>query len=95
MLFIGAGPDDYLVKRFCADHRWAPYLGPLFGREKVKYCITGQLLLMPGAVGLAILDAIAICTPIVTTNMPFHGPEYLTSGSNGVMVALPPIGQGF
>jgi glycosyltransferase involved in cell wall biosynthesis len=89
MLFIGAGPDDYLVKRFCKDHQWALYLGPLFGREMVKYCVMAKLLLMPGAVGLAILDAFAMRTPIVTTNMPFHGPEidYLMSGSNGLLVA--------
>jgi glycosyltransferase involved in cell wall biosynthesis len=89
MLFIGAGPDDYLVRQFCADHPWARYLGPLFGREKVKFCLLAQLLLMPGAVGLAVLDAFAIRTPLVTTDVPFHGPEieYLTSGSNGLTTA--------
>jgi glycosyltransferase involved in cell wall biosynthesis len=88
MLFIGAGPDDHLVKRFCADHEWALYLGPLFGREMVKYCAIAQLTLMPGAVGLGILDAFAMRIPMVTCQIPFHGPEieYLTSGLNGLMV---------
>jgi hypothetical protein len=44
---------------------------------------------MPGAVGLAILDSFAMQIPIITTDMPFHGPEieYLKNEYNGVMVA--------
>lgn len=88
MLFVGAGSDALMVKRFCDESGWAHYLGPLFGRDKVKYCMMAKLLLMPGAVGLAILDAFAMRIPIVTTDVPFHGPEidYLKSGDNGLMV---------
>ena len=87
MIFIGAGSDDHLVKRFCADHSWATYLGGVFGREKVKYFMMAKLFLMPGLVGLAILDAFALGAPLVTTDVP-HSPEieYLENGRNGIMV---------
>jgi glycosyltransferase involved in cell wall biosynthesis len=88
MLFIGAGTDDYLVKQFCDLRPWAVYLGPVFGREKVKYCMLGCLLLIPGAIGLVVLDAFAIQIPIVTTEIPSHGPEiaYLTNDYNSAIV---------
>jgi glycosyltransferase involved in cell wall biosynthesis len=89
MFFVGTGPDAPMVKQFCEERPWALYFGPLFGREKVKVCMLARLLLMPGAVGLAILDAFAMRMPIVTTDFGFHGPEidYLENGHNGVMIA--------
>jgi L-malate glycosyltransferase len=88
MIFIGAGPEDHLVKSFCANRPWATYLGSVFDREKVKYFMMAKLFLMPGLVGLAILDAFALGAPIVTTDVPAHSPEieYLENGRNGIMV---------
>jgi len=88
MLFVGVGSDAPIVKRFCAEQSWAFYLGPLFEREKAKVYMLAKLLLMPGAVGLAILDAFAMRVPIVTTGFRLHGPEidYLENDHNGVMV---------
>jgi glycosyltransferase involved in cell wall biosynthesis len=47
-----------------------------------------KAFLMPGLVGLAVLDAFAYGTPMVTTDLPYHSPEidYLEDGVNGVMV---------
>jgi glycosyltransferase involved in cell wall biosynthesis len=89
MLFVGSGADAPRVERFCAEHGWAHYLGPVFGRDKVKLCMLAKLMLMPGAVGLAILDSFAMRMPIITTDMPYHGPEidYLQHGHNGLIVA--------
>jgi glycosyltransferase involved in cell wall biosynthesis len=90
MIFIGAGPDEDLVRKFCSENSWAVYAGPVFGDDRMKYSSIARLLLLPGAVGLAILDAFAMRVPIVTMEMPFHGPEieYLNSGWNGLMVEL-------
>src|SRR5262249_20738395 len=46
-----------------------------------------KLLLVPGAVGLVALDSFALGIPLVTTNWPWHGPEfeYLTPGANAVV----------
>jgi len=43
---------------------------------------------MPGAVGSVVLDAFALGVPMVTTDIPNHGPEidYLVDGKNGVIV---------
>jgi glycosyltransferase involved in cell wall biosynthesis len=44
-------------------------------------------MLMPGQVGLAIIDSFVFGTPVVTTNNGIHSPEieYLKQGSNGLM----------
>jgi glycosyltransferase involved in cell wall biosynthesis len=44
-----------------------------------------ELFLMPGLVGLAIVDAFAARLPVVTTSIPIHSPEieYLQPGENG------------
>jgi glycosyltransferase involved in cell wall biosynthesis len=47
-----------------------------------------KLFLMPGLVGLAVLDAAAARLPVVTTAYPWHSPEiaYLEDGVNGAIV---------
>jgi L-malate glycosyltransferase len=44
-------------------------------------------LLMPGLVGLVIVDSFVTCLPMFTTDTPIHSPEiaYLIQGVNGVM----------
>lgn len=88
MLFIGGGPDDYLVKEFCSHHYWAKQFGPISGVERVKYFKLSKLQLMPGLVGLGILDSFALGVPLFTTNIDYHSPEieYLDSGYNGMIV---------
>ena len=69
-------------------HSWIKYIGPKFDQEKVPYFMLSKLFLMPGVVGLAVLDAFALAVPLVTTAVPGHGPEigYLDDGTNGVVV---------
>lgn len=88
VIFIGSGPDEHLVTTFCEHNTWAHYVGSISGIERVKYFSIGKLLLMPGAVGLAILDSFALNLPMITTNILTHGPEidYLDSEVNGLMV---------
>lgn len=90
-VFVGAGPDDHLVKEAAEKHKWIHYVGPKFDEEKVPYFMLSKLLLMPAAVGLAVLDAFALEVPLVTTDGPFHGPEieYLVDGANGVCLPNP------
>ena len=88
IVFLGGGVDRPLADAFAAKHDWAVSCGPVFGREKAIYMKLAKLLLMPGLVGLAIIDAFAAEIPIVTTNVPYHSPEieYLNSGKNGEMI---------
>ena len=91
MIFIGAGPDDIKVRNAAVKKAWIRYLGPKFDEEKVPYFMLAKLFLMPGLVGLAVLDAIALETPLITTNIPYHSPEinYLLDGINGIIVQEP------
>lgn len=88
MIFIGAGVDEGLVEEAAREYDWIHYVGPKFDEEKVPYFMLSKLFLMPGLVGLAVLDAFALETPLVTTAIPYHSPEidYLEDGVNGVIV---------
>ena len=87
MIFIGSGEDFYKVKEAAKDQGWIHCLGSKFGQERVKYFRISAVQLMPGAVGLGILDSFAMETPLVTTVQDFHGPEisYLENGKNGII----------
>lgn len=88
MIFIGSGVDASKITQAAARHSWIHYVGPKFGKDRVKYFKISALFLMPGLVGLGILDAFALETPIVTTHYEFHSPEieYLEQGKNGLIV---------
>lgn len=88
MIFIGSGIDAPKITRAAVQYPWIHYVGPKFGKDRVKYFKISTLFLMPGLVGLGILDAFALETPIVTTNYEFHSPEieYLEHGKNGLIV---------
>lgn len=91
MVFLGGGPDKALVDAFAAAHNWAVSCGPTFARDKAAKLKLAKLFLMPGLVGLAVIDCFAAEVPIVTTNYPYHSPEieYLVNGVNGVMLDNP------
>ena len=57
--------------------------------SKVSAMAVAKVLLLPGLVGLGILDGQALGLPLVTTAVPFHSHEiaYLSPGVNGVCVA--------
>jgi L-malate glycosyltransferase len=87
MIFIGSGVDSYKAADAASSHEWIHYVGPKFGPDRVKYFKIASIQLMPGLVGLGILDSFALETPIFTTEFPFHSPEieYLQNNVNGVM----------
>jgi glycosyltransferase involved in cell wall biosynthesis len=63
------------------------YVGPIYGPDRAAYFKLGLAMLMPGLVGLAIVDSFVTQAPIFTTDLPLHSPEiaYLENGINGVM----------
>lgn len=87
LLIIGDGPERDKIMAWCHTHLWMHWVGPRFGREKLAFLSTAQVMLMPGAVGLSILDSFVSTVPIVTTDCRGHGPEiaYLKNGMNGIM----------
>lgn len=90
ILFLGGGPDRRLVTEAAGSRPWMHDIGATFDAEKAPYLRLGKLLLIPGLVGLTILDAFAAGIPLVTVADAYHSPEidYLDDGRNGRM--LPP-----
>jgi glycosyltransferase involved in cell wall biosynthesis len=88
LIVIGDGPERALIEEASVTRPYVRYLGGLFGAEKVKALATASLMLMPGLVGLVVLDSFALEIPLVTTAVDYHSPEieYLEDGVNGVLV---------
>ncbi len=93
LVIIGTGPERALVETAAQRYRWLHYVGPRHDRDKVRHLKLGRVFLMPGLVGLAILDAFALQLPLVTTNCGLHSPEidYLKNGENGWMTEYDPL----
>jgi glycosyltransferase involved in cell wall biosynthesis len=88
MIFLGAGPEYPRIVQASQQNSWIHAVGPKFDADKVPYFALSKLFLLPGLVGLAVLDAFALEVPLVTTNVSFHSPEidYLKNGMNGWIV---------
>lgn len=85
----GTGEQQPAVEAFVANRPWATYVGAVTGEQKAALLGSSQLLLVPGLVGLVVLDAFAASLPLVTTADALHSPEieYLDDGVNGVVLA--------
>lgn len=88
MIFVGAGPESGVVERAANSHPWIHYVGSKIGNERAPYFARSKALLIPGAVGLAVIDSFAAGIPLITVAGNAHGPEldYLTNGVNGLIV---------
>ena len=88
LLVIGDGPLRSFVARAAAHHPWIHDLGRQNDDEKVPYWALSKVLLMPGGVGLVVLDSFALGVPMITTDTHLHGPEidYLRNNVNGLLV---------
>lgn len=88
LIVLGDGPEAQALVKAAAEHRWLHYVGPVFGAEKVRYFSLADVTLLPGVVGLGIVDSFVFGTPMVTIDRRGHGPEieYLVNGENGIIV---------
>jgi glycosyltransferase involved in cell wall biosynthesis len=88
LLVVGAGASSDVVLRAAGAHPWIHCVGPKFGRDKVAYFALSKVFLLPGWVGLAILDSFALEVPLVASASVPHSPEiaYLRDGENGLLV---------
>jgi glycosyltransferase involved in cell wall biosynthesis len=93
LVVVGDGEDRSLVADAAASSSWLDYRGPMFGQEAADLLRQSTLLLMPGLVGLAVVDSFAAGCPLVTVDLDLHSPEieYLRDGVNGVCL---PAGTG-
>jgi glycosyltransferase involved in cell wall biosynthesis len=88
LLIAGDGPDRPIVEQYARTHPWVHFLGRVDGARRATALRAADLVLMPGRVGLVILDAFAAEAPLITTGGDFHSPEieYLVDGENGICV---------
>lgn len=89
LIIVGKGPEQTSIQNFAAANPWVHYVGPKYDDARFPYFAISHLFLMPGLVGLAILDALAAGLPLLTTKCGVHSPEiaYLEDGVNGLMTA--------
>lgn len=88
LLIIGSGPLAKQVQNAADSCPWIHYLGPMNDEEKIPYWAMAKVSLLPGLVGLGVLDSFALGVPLITTNYPYHSPEieYLRDDIDGVIV---------
>lgn len=88
LIVIGDGPDRHLISEASSRHPWIHDVGSKTDKDKVPYWAISKLLLMPGLVGLVVVDSFALGVPLVTTDYPFHSPEidYLKHDINGLII---------
>lgn len=87
LIVVGGGAGLASLQEYALQHPWLHVPGPLFGAEKALMFRIADLGMQPGRVGLVILDCFAAGLPLLTTQIPIHGPEidYLENEINGLM----------
>jgi glycosyltransferase involved in cell wall biosynthesis len=88
LIVIGAGPLTRFVETAARENHWIHYFGPQFGVDRAKYFELAKVSLLPGLVGLGIVDSFAMEVPLITVDLPFHSPEieYLKPNENGLLL---------
>ncbi len=88
LVVIGDGPSRSVIDGAAATRPWVHPVGALTGSDMVRHAALGSVMLNPGLVGLAVLDAFALGLPVVTCDLPLHSPEigYLVDGENGAIL---------
>jgi L-malate glycosyltransferase len=89
LVIIGAGPGVNIAVEATKKNDWIHFVGPKFGHAKVLHLMLGDVFLMPGLVGLSILDAFTLGLPLMTTDCRLHSPEiaYLVHSKNGLITS--------
>ncbi|MFD9969184.1 glycosyltransferase family 4 protein [Streptomyces sp. NPDC059011] len=88
LLVAGDGADRHLVDD-AAARPGGPVIavGHTGGTGTAPLGAVSDVMLMPGRVGLCAVDSFALRTPVVTTDWPWHAPEfeYLADGRNALV----------
>ncbi|MFE2428916.1 glycosyltransferase family 4 protein [Streptomyces sp. NPDC059373] len=88
LLVAGEGADRDLVDAAARAGGPVVPLGRVTGPHTALLGTVSDVMLMPGRVGLCAVDSFALRTPIITTDWPWHAPEfeYLADGRNALVV---------
>ena len=87
LVLVGVGPAESLARAAAREHSYIHFTGPLFGERKHQLFAISRLFVMPGRVGLGIVDAFHHGVPPVATRYPYHSPEfaYMRHEENGLV----------
>jgi L-malate glycosyltransferase len=88
LLVVGGGAAQGELEARSPALPWLHVLGPRFGRDRATALAVADVTLIPGAVGLGVIDSIVAGAPLITSADSPHGPEiaYLNDGDNGRLV---------
>jgi glycosyltransferase involved in cell wall biosynthesis len=83
-LLIGGNGVDADILQPSVARGQVVMLGYAGEREKAFLARSSTVLAMPGRIGLVAVESLALGLPVVTTNWPYHAPEYeyLTEGTS-------------
>jgi glycosyltransferase involved in cell wall biosynthesis len=87
LVVVGDGPEASQIAAAARRFDWVHPVGHCVGAQLAPYLRSAQALLMPGLVGLVIIDSFVAGVPLITTDNGIHSPEiaYLENGRNGLM----------
>jgi glycosyltransferase involved in cell wall biosynthesis len=89
LLIAGDGPLRGQVERRVGELPAVRILGRVDGDTKALALLASRAIVMPGRVGLVAVESFASGVPLVTTDWPYHAPEfeYLEPGVNAIVTA--------
>ena len=89
LIVVGDGPLRPWVQSEAEIRPWLHHVGSNHGAARDKLFVSSELTLVPGSVGLVVVDSFAARAPLVTIDKALHGPEaeYLHDGVNGRVLA--------
>jgi glycosyltransferase involved in cell wall biosynthesis len=87
LVVAGEGPERPVLESLARSRSWMNLVGAKFGADLAAIASTASVMVIPGWVGLVVIDAAALGLPLVTTDRPEHSVEidYLTDGVNGLI----------
>ena len=87
LIIVGDGEERPALEALARSRPWLHLLGTLFAAELAQVASVASLMMIPGWVGLVVLDAGALRLPIITSDRPDHSVEidYVTDGVNGLV----------
>lgn len=86
LAIVGGGPERAMLEAIAAYRPYLRVVGPAFDAARAAYFAVADVALLPAQLGLAAVDAFAAGLPVITTDLPGHGPEreYLTAATSVV-----------
>lgn len=86
LIVIGDGDQAALVDEWQQENVWIYRHPPAFGINKAIAFRASDFILNPGRVGLIAVDSLTSGLPIVTTDWPYHAPEFAYLEADKTMV---------